>query len=263
MYSRKSAVIKGVTLGVLALLAASCGSTSSNDQGTSVTALGFYGVTVSSGAITATTTPETGKIVEISPDSGGFAGLDLNTVLAGIGVQNRLTTQFFRTVRVDFHYDVPGASTTIPDDSTPMTMLLSAAGDGTSTVDSATAIGVVQVVSPDVISYLNINRNLLPDLPFRMNVTATVTGVTQAGDVLTTNEINYFVQFAERDECCTGNTTDQNPAGFDDGGTGSGGNFDTTTSDSTSSASARIVGDEASTVDANQSAVDQILGAAE
>ncbi len=262
MYSRKSAVIKGVTLGVLALLAASCGSTSNNDQGTSVTALGFYGVTISSGTITATTTPETGKIVEISPDSGGFAGLELNQVLAGVGVQNRLSTQFFRTVRVDFSYDVPGSSIDIPNDSTPMTLLLSAAGDGTATVSSATAIGTVQVVSPDILSFLNVNRNSLPALPFRMNVMATVTGVTQSGDVLTTNEIGYFVQFAERDECCTANPADTNPAGFDDGGTGSGGDFDTTedtTTDTTTSA--RVAPD--SIVDGTELAVGQIIGAAE
>lgn len=231
----RSVLAVGMLLGLL-----SCGSSSNNDQGTSFTALGFYAVTTENGVIAVDPEiPISGLYAVPNPDSSNFFNLDLNTVLAGVGVQNRLSSQFIRLVRADFQYEVPGASASlnIPGDSSPLPGILEAAGGTGSTSSGATTTGtsqafaIVQAVSPDVLSFLNINQNSLPQLPFRMNVTVAVTGVTQSGDTVITNPITIWVQFAEQAE-----GVPEAPAT-----PGTGGDVDTGDSDSSSSSSAARV----------------------
>lgn len=218
----------GITLacGVL-----SCGSATNNDQGTSFLALGFFeGSEESAG--------DAGTVVFLNEDAAGrlpsqpvplFVPVDKDTSEDGvqggyIGVENRMTSQFIRTIGADCSYEVPGAdpSLSIPSDSWYFTAILDpAAGEGDDIRNQAFV--QILIVSPDVISFLSVNSNYLPALPFKMLATCTVTGITQAGDEIVTNPIHYQIVFAEFPECCTGVLPPT--VGFQ-GGTGTGGSFD-------------------------------------
>lgn len=212
-------IIGALVSATLVLGAVSCGGTgSNNDQGTSFLAYGYFndsqGQTGSSGAI-----------VALAPDSAVLVGtggasvqllVDGNAVLTFMGFQNRLANQFIRLVRIDCSYDIPGSNLQIPDDSFNSAAVISsdpAADDRDDetgqqvplpTGEGSTLILQFEVVSPDIISYINVNRNSLPELPFRMNVSCRGVGVTQSGDTIVTNDLVYFVQFFDQAECCTG-----------------------------------------------------------
>jgi hypothetical protein len=184
-----------------------CGSSSNNDQGTSFTALGFFVPGTAGG------TGQNGTIIPLFSDVSETDGL---SNLTSIGVQNRLQSQFIRVVRVDCSYDVQGSSLNIPDDSEPLGSIVEAGGS---------SFIAIQVISPDIFSFLNNNQNSLPQLPFKMTVTCSVTGVTQAGDVLTTNPVHYPVQFVDTAEFFGGGPTVNGPGtggtvNFEQGGTG-------------------------------------------
>jgi len=181
---------------------------------------------------------------------------DGKTLVVYLGVENRLRTQFVRVTKIDCSYEVQGAASgfQIPDDSFLIGTVVDAApsisgpsivpqagqgstsgstgstgsGGSGSTTNGGSNTGTrsymgFQILSPDIYAYLNVNRNSLPDLPFRLIATCSATGVTQAGDVYTTNPLSLQIQFYDVGECCTANgTTDP---GFQNGA-GSGGNFD-------------------------------------
>lgn len=153
-----------------------CGSASNNDQGTSFTAIGYFADT--SGA-----TGEAGQIVILSQSGNG--------VITFMGLANRLSQQFIRVTRFDCDYNVPGSAVPIPSDSFAVGTVMEAAGD------LGSSLGYVgfTIVSTDLIDFIIANISSLPPLPFRMNATCSATGVTQAGDVLVTNPISYFIQF--------------------------------------------------------------------
>ena len=194
-----------------------CGGASNNDQGTSFTATGFFNDDGSG---------RSGFTTVLFSDLANpvLGGGDGQIVFSNIGVQNNLSNQFIRIVRVDCSYEIPGGSVTVPDDSQLIPGIVEALG-------GQALIGFA-LVSTDIFSFLNNNQNFLPQLPFRMFVTCSVTGVTQAGDTITTNPISARVNFVDQTECCPG---EPNP-GFQIG-TGSGGtiNFeqDTGTGNST------------------------------
>ena len=208
----------------------SCGgSGTNNDQGTSFTALGFYGS--SDG-----TTGETGSDVPLFVDSAPqttFQIYDMHTVMTYIGLQNRLSKQFIRVTKIECSYDITGASVTIPDDSFNYSTVIEANG---------IAYSGFEIVSPDIMAYLNANINYLPQLPFRMIVTCEATGVTQAGDVMVTNPVSYLIQFADVAECCTGATGEApgGSGGFQQG-TGTGGDIDWTDGGASSSTASQEI----------------------
>lgn len=227
----------GITLacGVL-----SCGSATNNDQGTSFLALGFFeGSEEAAG--------DAGTVVYLNEDAAGrlpsqptplFVPVDKDTSEDGIqggyiGVENRMTSQFIRTIGADCSYEIPGAdpSLTIPSDAWYFTAILDpAVGEGEEVQNQAFV--QILIVSPDVISFLSVNTNYLPQLPFKMLAVCTVTGVTQAGDEIVTNPVHYQIVFAEFPECCTGVLPPTN--GFQSG-PGTGGSFDSFGDDSSSS----------------------------
>lgn len=238
IFSRISALV--FVASTLVFVALGCGGTgSNNDQGTSFLALGFFADVEGEAG-------ETGAIVPLFTDdptvtlneSGLF--VDGRFVTTFIGVQNRLSVQFLRITRVDCSYNIAGADAgfSIPDDSTAMGNVLAPAGSGGTEDADATAEAFFgnngffqfEILSPDIISYINVNQNSLPALPFRMTVSCLVVGVSQAGDVFFTNLVNYFVQFVDVAECCTGSPSESSlpvaGAGGFQGGTGSGGTFD-------------------------------------
>jgi len=98
------------------------------------------------------------------------------------------------------------------------------------------------VIGPDIYSYLNNNREALPELPFRMQALCRATGVSSAGDAFATNEAGITVTFFEVAEFPnpdggTGSTgTGGDVDGFDGGDTGDDGTTTTVGSSTGSSA---------------------------
>lgn len=80
------------------------------------------------------------------------------------------------------------------------------------------------ILTPDLFAFLNVNRNYLPELPFRLVATCHAIGISQAGDVFETNPLRITVQFVDVSECCT-STGNESPPGFQQG-PGTGGSFD-------------------------------------
>ena len=234
------AIIGALFTTSVVLGAVSCGGTgSNNDQGTSFLAFGYFEDGNGDSG-------DSGELVILAPDGpvlageagGAVLGADGNAVFTYIGLQNRLANQFIRVTRIDCSYNIPGSSLVIPDDSFNSAAVISAtptADDrddltGSSvplpTDEGSTLYMQFEVVSPDIMSYINVNRNSLPELPFRLNVSCRAVGVTQAGDTLVTNDLIYFVRFFDQAECCTGVPTENvgDDGGFQQG-TGTGGDF--------------------------------------
>ena len=247
IFGKRFNLMLGSTVAIALAGALGCGS-SSNDQGTSFLATGYF--ILDSDAADAEGAPSAGQILPLSSDVAGLPiALPNGTALSGDGLvatvamqlHNRLATQFIRVVRIDCNYSVPGASIAIPSDSFPQGTVIQPTGQlpdisagpddgGDDTVTGPNSQLPTEVtteftvVSADLYAFLNVNRASLPELPFRMTATCSATGVTQAGDVLTTNSLNYFIQFVDVAECCTGTGTN-NGGGFEEG-PGVGGDFD-------------------------------------
>ena len=183
----------------------SCGGSTNNDQGTSFLALGWF----------------IGSGTDVSPSTQVDATISGAANLAGagraefrlLGVENRLETQFIRITRVDCSYDVQGGdpSLIIPNDSVSKSFVLGAnpgsdvltpAGDaqiGSADENARPTVFFISVpvITTDVLAFLNANINLLPQLPFTMTTTCEAVGITQAGDVLTTNPASISVLLSE------------------------------------------------------------------
>jgi len=220
--SKKASQISMVfAVALFAVLLMSCGGASNNDQGMGFTLFGFYK--------DAGETGDAGQLAPLSSDpesaSGAYHGL--TTFFA---LQNNLLHQGIRVQRTILRYYVEGASVQPPSTTQPMGVILGPASSGGSTTkegplvraeegggSSAAGGGVVKppdgslppgwesianvqyaesyIVPAEIMAWLNLNRQYLPELPFTMTVTASVVGITTAGDQLVTNELNYMVQF--------------------------------------------------------------------
>ncbi|MBP9837161.1 MAG: hypothetical protein KBC84_00455 [Proteobacteria bacterium] len=211
----------------------SCGTAASNnDQGTSFLAFGWFTQTGT------TATPNTGQNVGVNSDfstitDGNGQLLDGKQVLVSMGLQNRLTSQFVTLKRIDCSYSLEGTNGTItlPNDSSNVSSVLAPAANpttgepvlpgaeiGTGSANfTSESIVEFPIISTDQFSYLNVYTNSLPALPFRITATCHGVGVTQAGDTITTNDLNYPVILHDTAECCTGNDG-ENPAGGTSGG---------------------------------------------
>lgn len=195
-------------LSFLSIFAASCGSGGSrNDQGSSFLAFGYF----------ADTTGEVGETGAILPMFTDFSvsGSDGLQRITYMGLRNLMTRQFIRVVRVDCDYKVEGSFIKLPSDSFGFSTVLGPVPEAGTAVDGEPIAQIsysgFQVLSPDLYSFLNNNRSLLPELPYRMVATCAATGVTQSGTTMTTNSLNYFIQFVEPSECCTGAEQDGIP----------------------------------------------------
>ena len=227
----KHTLLKRLTAGSLALsllAAVGCGGNgaSNNDQGVSVTFLGFFstpdGATGVSGAYLrlASAAPEPGQ-------SSGSVGVDpAGGLIAYAGLRNNLIGQYFRADRVLYDFHIPGATTQPPSTNAPMTGIVgpgSNAGSGTDgsnndngNVNSGGSGGtfqpdndsirrpggtslppgfsagnplysVVPIVPFSIVEWVNFNRSSLPEPPFLMEVRTRITGLTSSGDRLETN----------------------------------------------------------------------------
>lgn len=206
-----------------------CGDSGvNNDQGASFLAMGFFD----------DATGQVGRTGDILPLFSDIAldGTNDMQYWTFIGLTNRLSSQFIRVVRVDCSYKVEGSFINIPSDSYGFSTVIGPGGeppaganaggnnggagnDGAGNLPTTVYAGF-QLLSPDIFTFLNNNRSFLPSLPFRMVATCSATGVTQAGNTMTTNPLNFFVQFVTVEECCPG----EPGPGFQIG-TGTGGDF--------------------------------------
>jgi hypothetical protein len=172
-----------------------CGSGSSNDQGVSFSLLGFY----APGDDFDPDDPEglSGMTVGLSSavESTGF-------VLARIGLQNNLSTQFISLRRALISYRVVGASdaaqppsTSVALNGTLFPVVVSADGTPASSEDNENVTySEIPIVTTDVLDFINFNRDSY-GLPFTLEVTITGVGVTSAGDTIETFPQTLIVVF--------------------------------------------------------------------
>lgn len=215
------------TLAITSLLAGltSCGSAgTSNDQGVSFTLYGmFRDATCETGL--------TGLLLPLSSDpeaNGSGTG-----AIAALGLQNNMT-QAIRTRRVFMKYYIEGAEVQPPSTSQPLGLYMAPGavvdnntlvdnilgegnqgegeedtGGGESAVTSveSTACGEFVAVPSEILSYLSFNRASLPELPYKMRVEISVSGIGSAGDEYMTNPLDLYVEVLE-DNIITPTTSD-------------------------------------------------------
>lgn len=217
-----------LTLVVVLLLLASCGGTS-NDQGIVFTNLGFFfqdpELQQQQQQQQCGLVPQglTGISVPIGEATGEATG-NIGRTLANIGVQNNLSGQFLRTRILKLSYFAPGASTQPPSTELPLSVVLgpvvapggAAGGQGGAQqgaggqVDSSLPEGFtggagglpicnqsfpeVQILPAQIRSYLSLNRASFPELPFDLFLTASVVGITSAGDTIETNQESLVIR---------------------------------------------------------------------
>jgi hypothetical protein len=153
----------------------------------------------------------TGTNLSGTSESGAYVSV--------VGVQNNLYGQVFRADRVYIDYYIPGASAQPPSTSVPVSLLAGPAESATTIQGGGTggstgsnvrdpgirrpaytslppalsnicnrALAQVTVVPAAVREWLNFNRDLTPEAPYKMEVTIRLSGLTSAGDRLDTND---------------------------------------------------------------------------
>jgi hypothetical protein len=190
-----SKIVGILVLAGIVLAIGGCGSASNNDQGMSFTLIGF---SKSGGS-----GDDSGQILPLGTDQESSGTPSVQGALTFYGVQNNLSNQGVRVDRAFLDFYVDGATMQPPQTTVPMGFVLGPVASttaGGSLPPSWSTIANVKwyqqfVVPPDVMAWLNLNRNSLPELPFQMTVHVRVTGVTTAGDRLETNTLDYPVDF--------------------------------------------------------------------
>ena len=161
-----------------------CGST--NDQGVSFRALGFFGDadgTVGDAGRCASLKDSTIIPDPTDPANGGlFIGLE-NVLVQGINVN-----------RVDLSYHINGANLSLPNDVFALSTRLGPSS-GQEPGNPPRTFSQIILVSPSIFQFLNDNSSRLPDLPFSMVVFATAVGTSDSGDEWETNRISYQISF--------------------------------------------------------------------
>lgn len=204
MYKAKRFILGFFSVLLVIAIGSACGgSAANNDQGVSFTLLGFFNAVPDDPC-----GEEPGAVgsAEISISEADETNSAVRSVL---GLQNNLTGQFIRTQRIFLKYFIPDASVQPPDTNIPASRLIApfvqAGSDGgfdsslpDSFGDEETACNRAyldaSVIPAEVRNFLNLNRSSLPEFPYSMIITVNVSGVTNSGEVHTTNEADLFVQ---------------------------------------------------------------------
>ena len=197
--NRIKKAILGLSLTAATVTTLACGSASNNDQGVSFTALG-WAVPDDSGVCVVPPLYVTAAVVGLS------GGISTESYFSSFGtficfaMRNNMTTQGIRTDRMYYDFRIPGASEQPPSTSVAFTGVLDPITDGTTTGGttglSATGINIgAQLLPPQILEWMNLNRASLPEPPFQMEGTYYVSGITTAGDRLDSNTVNlaFFV----------------------------------------------------------------------
>lgn len=180
-------MLRKLTLALLIVLFAliSCGKAgTNNDQGVIFQSTGYF----------ADVTGAVGRSFIVAPlssntsDFGGFGAFNGRTTTTFIGLKNSLSTQFLNLTRIDCDYQIAGASISIPSDSFTAGGLIPKVG---------ALFYQFEILTPDITAFLNVNRNSLPELPFRMVASCSGVAISEAGDTLVTNRSPITIQFVE------------------------------------------------------------------
>lgn len=198
-------VAKRLTVAVASLLTfIGCGSSgTSNDQGVSFTLYSLFEDGECDTGLAGAIVP-----LSVDPEQLGSGG----GVVAYLGLQNNLA-QGLRTRRAFLKYYVEGATVQPPDTSqalgvfmgpgteTPNSSLPEGFGGGTGAGGSAAlgniACAGIELVPPEILSYLNLNRNTLPEPPYKMRVEIAVSGIGTAGDEYTSNPLDTHIEVVQ------------------------------------------------------------------
>lgn len=212
-------IIAVVFLSAIVVLYVGCNSAVNNNNGASFTNLGFFQSLPESNDDTLPTA-ETVKFAPIStsnPETGGTS--TQGAITSVIGLQNNMDQMFIRTTKVILQYFIAGAVVNPPSTELPLNIVLgpavkSSSGTSSDSSSSSTSTGFksslpdsfgdgsipnrrfvsITAVPVEVMAWLNLNRDSLPELPFTMSVTAEVVGITSAGDTIVSNQAVLFVQ---------------------------------------------------------------------
>ena len=182
-------------LGVgLAFAALGCGSASNNDQGVSFTNLGFFGIDEEDGACT-----------DLGITGAAYSlGNSAASLFTCIGLQNNLSGQFIQSQRATISYFIPGAAVQPPTVVVPLAAVLGPGSTGANTTlpdgvdNDSRAIAGLTLVTTDIWNFLVINERSLPNFPYTMLATVTVSGITSAGDRLDTNSTDIGIEVRAR-----------------------------------------------------------------
>lgn len=193
-------MVRNLIIAGFALVSIGCGSATNNDQGVSFTLLGFFrdnaGADSASGATT--------TLGSITDTENTDSSADTN-LLVYFGTQNNLSGQFIRTQRAYITYSIPGAAIQPPSTSVAFSAVLApsnndvgtslpeGAGAGASSGATSTNFSQLPIITSAIKSWLNLQRNSLPEAPFDIEATATVVGATSAGDVYETNPASLTI----------------------------------------------------------------------
>ena len=164
------------------------------------------------------------QLGEIGPEPGGTvlenggSGTDpAGGFLSVIGIQNNLYGQAYRGERLLLEYYVPGASVQPPSTTVPIYLVAGPAesasqvntggGSGATTIDPGlrkplftslppsfsnlcnSTLQQVTIITPAIREWLNFNRDLLPDAPYKLELTLQVSGFTSSGNRVETNPV--------------------------------------------------------------------------
>ena len=199
----------------IGLVGVGCGDNGSNDQGVSFRAVGLYIGDASESKCTAPTTDKAIADQGISLDLNdppliqGFPNAaNVFYVCRGyIWLQNDMANQSINVERIDFEYEIPGARLSIPASSAPIGVRINPAKpdpakDGAA--ENNNPFGQVnvyighlegQLVPGTLVQFLRQNQPSLPQLPYVMIIHMRALGRSDSGDLLTSNEIRYTVEW--------------------------------------------------------------------
>ena len=185
-----------------------CGS-ANNDQGMSFTLVGYNAVTTANKCDP--TTFVTGIEMPINGGSATETTTNPSAVYLCMTLQNNMSSVGIRIDHVFHQFYIEGASIQPPDSSAPLSIVLGpSAVEATTTASSgisqppasslppgfnvanSATVGFIAIPA-EVRSWIALNKNSLPETPFTMSVSHTVTGVTTSGDRLDTNTAALFV----------------------------------------------------------------------
>lgn len=197
-------VIIGIILaGLIGTGLSSCGSSTSNDQGVTFNLMGFFADFPDSSEGCTLPAGDLGQVMPLA-NVGEDGSLAQQGVLTIAGFQNALSGQFIRIDQASISYDIPGASQNPPSTSFPQSFLINPSagneeGGGSSLPPSYTGNGVscayasFFVVPADIQTWINFNRDSLPEAPFSMTAYVQFSGITSAGDRIDTNIATYRI----------------------------------------------------------------------
>ena len=191
--------------GALSLALLGCGS-APGSEGVSFVLIGAYQETPVTGCNDPTSLTNisliTASFSEVTEAAGASAGIPVTFI-----AQNNTSATTIRGISVKLDYYVPGSSVEVPSTVVPFSGVAGPASvtdsGGTSTGFSSTLpggsssfcttiAGRINAITPQIRDFLRFN---LTDIepPIDVIVTATITGVTSAGDRIETNPISFTV----------------------------------------------------------------------